>query len=139
MRAFRLKTSLAKTLRRNQTDVERRLWSHLRDRRLEGLKFRRQVPIGPYVVDFACVEALLVIELDGSQHVEEQAAYDGRRTTYLKGLGYQVLRFWNSDILTNIEGVAIEIVRMARQGPHPVPLPEGEGALIPSAGLEFGS
>jgi very-short-patch-repair endonuclease len=133
---LRLKTSLAKTLRRDQTDAERKLWMILRDRRLEGLKFRRQAPIGPYVADFVCVEAMLVIEVDGSQHAEARATYDARRTAYLESLGYRISRFWNSDVLKNIDGVAIEIVRMVRQGPHPNPLPEGEGAHNASDGMQ---
>ncbi|WP_436409514.1 endonuclease domain-containing protein [Kaistia defluvii] len=131
MRALRLKTSTAKKLRRDQSDAEKKLWLHVRDRRLEGLKFRRQAPIGTFVADFACVEAMLIVELDGGQHAEEQAGYDTRRTAYLQGLGYRVLRFWNADVLMNTEGVLTEIVRAAReaeQGPHPNPLPEGEGA-----------
>ncbi|MCX5497168.1 DUF559 domain-containing protein [Kaistia dalseonensis] len=133
---MRHKTSLAKSLRRGQTDAERTLWFQLRDRRLEGLKFRRQVLIGPYVADFVCIEAMLVVALDGSQHAGVRVDYDARRTEYPQGLGYRVLRFWNSDVLTNIDGVATEIVRMVRQGPHPNPLPEGEGAPASQVGLE---
>jgi very-short-patch-repair endonuclease len=88
----------------NQTDAERRLWLQLRDRRLNGAKFRRQVAFGPYIVDFVCMEAKLVIELDGGQH-GEQVAHDQARTDFLKSQGYRVLRFWNNELLENQPGV----------------------------------
>jgi len=86
------------------TDVERRPWSVLRDRRLLGYKFRRQRPIGPFIVDFACIERRLVIEADGGQHADNEA--DARRTAWLERHGWRVVRFWNNDILLNAEGVA---------------------------------
>jgi adenine-specific DNA-methyltransferase len=98
----------AKKLRRDQTDVERKLWLALRDRRLGGKKFRRQVPIGSYIVDFLCLEQKLIVELDGGQH-GEQAAYDDRRTDFLSGEGYRVLRFWNNDAIENFDGVLMTI------------------------------
>ena len=88
--------SFAKTLRRNQTEVERRMWSVLRDRRFDGVKFRRQVPIGPYIADFDSFEARLVVELDGSQHAESKR--DALRDKWLIDDGYRVLRFWNTDV-----------------------------------------
>jgi len=119
----------AKRLRRNQTDAERLLWFRLRDRRLNGLKFKRQMPIYSYVVDFCCADARLIVELDGGQHGELQAA-DAARTKKLEKLGYLVLRFWNNDIFDNIDGVLETIVSTARQHspepPHPDPLPHGE-------------
>jgi very-short-patch-repair endonuclease len=98
----------------------------LRDRRLGGLKFRRQVPIGSYVVDFCCEHARLIIELDGGQHAERNAQ-DAERTAELDAHGYLVLRFWNDDVLNNIDGVLEMIIATARQDPpHPSPLPYGE-------------
>jgi len=103
--AFRRTT--AKRLRQNETEAELRLWKGLRQRLpLEGSHFRRQVPIGPYVADIACLAARLVIELDGSQHAEEAALrHDAERTAWLEAQGYRVLRFWNSEVFGNIDGV----------------------------------
>jgi len=94
----------AKQLRQQQTQAEQLLWSKLRHRQLAGLKFRRQVPIGSYIVDFYCHERCLVVELDGNQHLE-QVEYDAIRTQFLQAQGLIVLRFWNNDILANIAGV----------------------------------
>lgn len=99
----------ARRLRREDTDAEAKLWGALCDRRLGGWKWRRQVPMKPYIVDFLCVEAKLVVELDGGQH-NEQIDYDHRRTRHLERLGYRVLRFWNSAVLTNRDGVCITIL-----------------------------
>ena len=100
----------ARRLRNNATDAERRLWQHLRLRQLEGHRFRRQVPISGYIVDFACPEAKLIIELDGGQHLEH-AAYDERRTQSLRGLGYRVLRYWNDEVLLRTDDVLEDILR----------------------------
>jgi 2-isopropylmalate synthase len=99
MRDNQPKSSLgrAKSMRRTMTEPEKQLWRVLRDRRLQGLKFRRQVPLGPYIVDFLCIEHRLVIEADGSQHVD--SAHDAKRDAWLVGENYKVLRFWNMDIL----------------------------------------
>ena len=113
-------------LRRNQTDAERLLWARLRARRLCGLKFRRQEVLGPYVVDFACLEPKLVIEVDGGQ-LAEQAPKDAARTGYLGALGYRVIRFWNDEVLRDPDAVLEEIGRVLIQIPSPYPLPEGEG------------
>ncbi|MBV9290688.1 MAG: endonuclease domain-containing protein, partial [Hyphomicrobiales bacterium] len=86
-------------MRRAPTEAEHRLWRLLRDRRLSGLKFRRQVPVGPYIVDFLCVSARLIVEADGSRHGE--SLHDERRDAYLVRQGWTVLRFWNHDILGN--------------------------------------
>jgi very-short-patch-repair endonuclease len=94
----------ARSLRKNMTDAERRLWRYLRQRQLDGHKFRRQVRIGPYIADFACLNPLIVIEVDGGQHAEARA-YDARRDDYMRGQGFRVLRFWNNDVLSNMEGV----------------------------------
>jgi very-short-patch-repair endonuclease len=97
---------LSRNLRKNQTDAESRLWRHLRGKNLEGLRFRRQHPIGRYIVDFVCLEKRLVLEIDGGQHGEEAGQIkDNERDHWLRTEGYQVLRFWNNDVLTNLEGV----------------------------------
>jgi very-short-patch-repair endonuclease len=95
------------TLRQNPTEAETRLWSRLRGRRLNDHKFRRQVPIGPYIVDFLCVEQRLIVEADGSQHNEE---IDALRTAFLEARGYRVIRFWNQDILARTEDVLATIL-----------------------------
>ena len=104
-------TNLARNLRRNESDAERKLWSKLRSRQFENLKFRRQQPLGKYIVDFVSLEKKIVIEVDGSQHMESvNIEHDAERTKYLEDEGYAVLRFWNNDVLTNIDGVAIKIL-----------------------------
>jgi very-short-patch-repair endonuclease len=92
----------ARQLRRRETDAERHLWMRLRARQLAGAKFRRQQPLGPFVGAFCCLDRKLVVELDGSQHSAET---DQARTAYLQRYGYTVLRFWDNDVLQNIEGV----------------------------------
>jgi very-short-patch-repair endonuclease len=120
------RVSTARRLRHDQTDAERKLWFRLRDRRLNGLKFRRQMPLKSYVVDFCCESARLVIESDGGQHAS-RANQDAKRTAELESFGYVVLRFWNDDVLNNIDGVLESIVATASQEPpHPNPLPNGE-------------
>ncbi|VTU13899.1 hypothetical protein SRS16CHR_00821 [Variovorax sp. SRS16] len=100
----------ARSLRETPTDAETLLWYHLRDRRLAGCKFRRQRPIGRYFADFACLEAKLVVELDGGQHADV-AAYDEARTRFMEGEGLRVLRFWNNEVLTQIDVVREQILR----------------------------
>jgi very-short-patch-repair endonuclease len=117
---------IAQDLRRNQTDAERLLWARLRDRQFHGFKFRRQTALGPYIVDFACLEPKLVIEVDGGQHAE-QAPKDAARTGYLEALGYRVIRFWNDEVLRDPDAVLEEIGRGLIEIPSPCPLPEGEG------------
>jgi very-short-patch-repair endonuclease len=93
---------------------------------MQGWKFRRQHEIDRYVADFACPDAGLIVELDGSQH-GEQVIYDETRTRKLETMGYRVLRFWDNDVLTNIEGVLeVILAALASPAPHPSPLPEGE-------------
>ncbi|MBE0469707.1 MAG: endonuclease domain-containing protein [Methyloprofundus sp.] len=99
-------TTLARNLRKNQTDVEQILWLQLRNRRLLNYKFRRQFPIVPYIVDFVCLDLKLIIELDGSQHSEQ---VDEERTLFLGQRGFRVMRFWNNDLLNNLEGVLAQI------------------------------
>jgi very-short-patch-repair endonuclease len=110
--ADKVSAEVVRCLRHRSTDAERRLWRHLRDRRLGGFKFRRQVPIGTYVVDFLCHEAQLVVEVDGGQHAKATVK-DARRTAYLSAKGYRVLRFWNNDVLGNTEGVLARILEEA--------------------------
>jgi very-short-patch-repair endonuclease len=107
------KVSVARKLRRNLTDAERKLWSELRGRRLNGLKFRRQVPVAGFIADFLCEEIRLILEVDGGQH-GENAEMDHQRTRVLNAAGYEVLRFWNNEVLTNIEGVCERILETAR-------------------------
>jgi very-short-patch-repair endonuclease len=97
-------TPQARNLRKNLTDAERTLWQKLRARGLEGHKFRRQVPLGPYIVDFVCKSAQLVVEVDGGQHAEQED-YDRKREHFLRSQGYEVVRFWNNEVLGNLEGV----------------------------------
>jgi len=102
--------SLARTLRRNQTDAERILWNQLRNLQLDGVKFRRQHPIGNYIVDFVSLDRKLIIELDGGQHNEEQVKEkDAQRTKWFESEGYKVFRFWDNDVLSNTEGVILLI------------------------------
>jgi|SRR5215204_1743961 len=93
----------ARSMRREPTEAERRMWRLLRGRRLADFKFRRQETIGSYIVDFVCYDRRLVIEIDGGQHAEN--AYDGRRDAWFRDRGYTVLRFWNADVMSNSEGV----------------------------------
>ena len=102
MRQNDLQTARARDLRQSMTEAERKLWFALRDRRFRGLKFRRQVPIGPFIVDFFCVEARLVIEADGGQHSE--SPQDAARDAWLRAQGLVVLRLWNDDILRDLSG-----------------------------------
>jgi len=99
----------AKKLRKNMTDAERLLWRHLRNRELGGYKFRRQRPIGPYIVDFVCIEKKLVVEVDGGQHAG-QVELDTKRSGYLKEKGYRVLRFWNNEVLKETESALTVIL-----------------------------
>lgn len=101
--------SRERALRHNQTEAERLLWQHLRAHRLQGCKFRRQHRIGPYIADFVCTDARLVVELDGSQHLD-QSNHDETRTAFLEGQGYRVLRFWNDDVFLRMSAVLEAIV-----------------------------
>ena len=124
----------AKQLRRNSTDAERNLWFHIRNRQLEGWKFRRQLPVGQYIVDFACAELRIIVEIDGGQHAE-QILYDLNRTKILQSKGYKVVRFWNNEVLGNIEGVLEALTLALSQRERELKnlvLPEGEGTLTPS-------
>lgn len=112
------KRNRARELRKDMTPAERRLWTILQGRQLEGFRFRRQCPIGPYIADFACLEAKLLIEVDGGQHMD--AVADVRRDTFLSREGFRVLRFWNNEVMTNLEGVrALIVSRLADSHPCP--------------------
>ncbi len=97
-------TKRARDLRQHMPDSEQRLWYHLRNKRLAGYKFRRQHPIGHYYADFACLDPKLIIEADGSQHLQQEH-HDTERTQYLKTQGFQVLRFWNNEVLAQTDAV----------------------------------
>ena len=115
---------LAKRMRREPTEAERRLWQELRACRLGGFKFRRQEQIGDYLVDFVCYSARLIVEADGSQHAD---GADAVRDTWLEAQGFRMLRLWNNEILTNIAGCGAAILA-ALETPHPNPSPaRGEG------------
>ncbi len=116
---------LAKRIRGESTEAEAKLWSMLRGQRLGGMKFKRQEQLGDYIVDFVCFGARLIVEADGGQHAESLS--DAVRDAWLRGQGFQVLRFWNNDILGNADGVA-RVILDAAQGPLPNPSPKvGEG------------
>ena len=128
-----MKRAFAKGLRSQMTDAEQRLWYRLRAHRFLDLKFKRQAPIGPYIVDFGCLEHRLIVEVDGGQHAENAA--DRKRDAWLTSEGYRVLRFWNDDVLKRTDVVLGEIARAvtlrqertplpARSARHP--LPQGE-------------
>jgi len=119
----------SRRLRRDMTDAERRLWEHLRKHQIEGCKFRRQHPIGRYVLDFVCLEARLVIEVDGRQH-GERVKEDRLRTKWLEAHGFRVVRFWNHEVLNNLEEVKAVIWRALSPGAQPPSQPspwQGEG------------
>ncbi|MFD1612227.1 endonuclease domain-containing protein [Sphingomonas tabacisoli] len=103
-------------MRRNPTDAEKRLWSMLRNRRLESYKFKRQRIIAPYIVDFVCLSSWLIIEADGSQHADNRG--DERREAFLQRAGFRVLRFWNNNVLDNSDGV-FDTICAALTDPHP--------------------
>lgn len=107
----------AKVLRKKMTDAERRLWYRLRAHRFAGHKFKRQVPLGPYIVDFASLNRKLIVELDGGQHAKRFA--DARRDAWLRTEGFKVLRFWNIDVFQNIDGVLEMIMIALDQRPSP--------------------
>ncbi len=103
-------TKFARTLRSNSTEAEQLLWSRLRGRRLAGIKFKRQVPIANYIVDFAALDLKFIIEVDGGQH-DLRAAKDAERTRILEEWGYHVVRFWNNEVLSNVDGVLEAIMQ----------------------------
>jgi very-short-patch-repair endonuclease len=129
----RRRTRLFLAMRKAPTEAEQKLWWHLRHRlAVSEIHFRRQVRLGRYIVDFASHGAKLVIEIDGSQHAE-QAATDAERTRFLEAQGYRVVRFWNNEVLTNIEGVLETIQQALTTTPTPDPSPQGGGERQRSA------
>lgn len=115
----------SRRLRRDMTDAEHALWRHLRARRLDGVKFRRQHPIPPYIADFCCIAARLIVEVDGSQHSQEK---DSVRSHFLEARGWRIARFWDHDVLRHTETVLDEVWRLiAEPTLTPTPLPAGEG------------
>jgi very-short-patch-repair endonuclease len=114
----------ARVLRRNPTEAEKLLWNHLRYWQIDGYKFRRQQPLGKYIVDIICFEKKLILELDGGQHAE-QVKYDSERDVWLREQGFSVLRFWNNDVLQNINGVNESIMSHLRSTPFLSPSPQG--------------
>ena len=104
----------SRAIRRDSTEAEKRLWAMLRNRNLNGWKFRRQFTIDSYVVDFCCIAARLIVELDGEQHADVRKRYDDARTRELRDRGFRVLRFWNSEVLQGTDGVIQEISRMLK-------------------------
>ena len=121
----------ARELRKSATEAEKKLWEVLRRKQIHGLRFRRQYPIGPYFADFVCLPARLIVELDGGQHAEGSSlAHDRKRTTWLEGQHFRVLRFWNLDVFENIDGVMDRIADAVR-----VPLPLTLSGYRSPAGL----
>jgi len=122
----------ARQLRAAMTPAERKLWQHLSRGQIEGFKFRRQVPVGPYFADFLCPEARLIVEVDGGQHLEAEAEHDVARDAWLQAQGFKVLRFWNNQVLNELGSVLEAIAQglVATATPPPDPLPQGEGVLV---------
>jgi len=123
-------STFARNLRATPTDAEMRLWSRLRRKQLDGFRFRRQHPMGHYIVDFFCAETRLIVEVDGGQHADD----DGRRTVWLESRGYRVIRFWNNEVLLNIDGVLMTIAQALKTAPPPVnaealPTPPSRGEV----------
>ena len=116
---------IAKILRKRPTDAEKLMWRHLRGKQLEGFKFRRQEPIGNYVADFVCYEKRIIVEVDGSQHCSEK---DHERDRWFEGQGFKVIRFWNSEVLKNTEGVWEVIRKTMLVSPSPNPSHQGRGS-----------
>ena len=117
----------ARRLRQSQTEAERKLWVRVRDRGLGGLKFPRQHSIGPFIADFCCTEAKVIVELDGGHHALKKES-DTARTKFLEAHGYRVLRFWDNEVLSSIDSVLQRILSTlgVGHGPSPYPLPKGE-------------
>ena len=119
-KGYKRPTARSRELRLNATDAERKLWQQISARRLAGVRFNRQFPIGPFICDFVSRTAKLVIEVDGGQHAVD-VAKDEARTAYLEARSYRVIRFWNNDVLDRIEGVVSEIERVLADMPSPNP------------------
>lgn len=123
-------TSKARKLRKQSTDAEKRLWHHLRNRQILNAKIRRQHPFPPYIADFVCLETKLIIEIDGSHHMDNQEQ-DEKRTHFLKAQGFHVIRFWNNEVLSQTEAVLEAIYNELGKHPSPQPSPlTGERGLL---------
>jgi very-short-patch-repair endonuclease len=120
--------AFVKSLRKRSTDAESLLWKHLRAKRLKGLKFRRQEPIGKYIADFVCYEKQIIIEVDGGQHSIDKDR-DNERDIWFKGEGFKVLRFWNNEVLTDTEAVLTAIMISCLESPSPSSPPIDGGDL----------
>ncbi len=118
-------TARAQQLRRHMTAAEALLWPHLSRRQLDGFKFSRQMPVGPFICDFMCREHRLIIELDGGQH-DWREAEDARRTAYIEGQGFRLIRFWNNEVFEALDDVLRRIGEALTQA-HPRPLPHAGG------------
>ncbi|BBD97993.1 DUF559 domain-containing protein [Sphingobium amiense] len=123
-------TAKARALRHNATEAERTLWRAISARKVAGIRFNRQVPIGPFICDFVARSNRLVMEIDGGQHNEDA---DAERTNYIEAQGFRVIRFWNHDVLGNIEGVISEIERVIADMPSPDPSHKREGSMAGGA------
>ena len=121
-------TLRSRELRNNATDAERKLWPHLSARKLRGVRFNRQFPVGQFICDFVSREKRLVIEIDGGHHATN-VEYDSRRTQFLNSQGYVVLRFWNNDVIDNLDGVLMMIGEALDNRPSPDPSRKREGSL----------
>ncbi|PQM26923.1 hypothetical protein CVO77_18285 [Sphingopyxis lindanitolerans] len=125
-KGYKRPTARSRELRLNATDAERKLWAQISARKIAGVRFNRQFPIGPFICDFVSRSAKLVIEVDGGQHAVD-VEKDEARTAYLEARGYRVIRFWNNDVLERIEGVVSEIERVLADTPSPDPSRKREG------------
>ena len=124
----RLPTERSRQLRNNATPSERALWRHIGNRQLAGVRFNRQVPIGPFICDFVARTPKLIIELDGGQHAVRTAS-DQRRTAFLESRGFRVLRFWNNDVLERMDGVLMMILEALKDRPSPDPSRNAGGEI----------
>jgi very-short-patch-repair endonuclease len=124
--------SRARELRQNLTDVERLLWQRLRYWQVDACKFRRQQPLGHYIVDFVCLQRRLIVELDGGQHAGQEN-YDNERDAWLRDQGFVILRFWNNDVLTNMDGIVEQIAKTLQSTPYLNPSPQGGRRKIRNA------
>ena len=127
-RGYSRPTRRSRELRVNATEAERKLWPHLSARKFKGVRFNRQFPIGQFICDFVSRETRLVIEIDGGQHATN-VDYDQRRTRFLEAQGYHVIRFWNAEVLDNIEGVLAVIGKALDDMPSPSPSRRREGSF----------
>jgi very-short-patch-repair endonuclease len=128
----------ARSLRQNMTEADRRVWQRLRSRQMHGYRFRRQVPIGRYIADFVCHDARLIVEIDGGQH-DPSSSPEAARSGFLQNEGYRILRFWNNEVLANLDGVHATIAdALAGITPTPPSPIEGEGLITRFRPLDGG-